>query len=77
MNHRGVYMLKRIFQVLAIVGIIAICIIAFVVPSNPNQIIPALTVMSFDKPLWLCIIIGGGFLYLISLYSIYDKLSNK
>ena len=70
-------MLKRIFQVLAIVGIIAICIIAFVVPSNPNQIIPALTVMSFDKPLWLCIIIGGGFLYLISLYSIYDKLSNK
>ena len=57
-------MLKRVFHVLA-----------FVIPSNPNQIIPALTVMSFDKPLWLCIIIGGGVIYLISLYSIYDKLN--
>ena len=70
-------MLKRVFQILGIIGFIAICILAFVIPSNPNQIIPALTVMSFDKPLWFCIIIGGGFIYLIILYSIYDRLINK
>ncbi len=69
--------LKRVFQLLGIIGFIAICILAFVIPSNPNQIIPALTVMSFDKPLWLCIIIGGGFIYLITLYSIYNKLNNN
>lgn len=68
-------MLKRVFHVLAIIGLIIISVLAFVIPSNPNQIIPALTVMSFDKPLWLCIIIGGGVIYLISLYSIYDKLN--
>lgn len=70
-------MLKRIFQILGILGFLIICVLAFVLPSNPNEIIPALTVMSFDKPLWLCIIIGGGFIYLISLYSIYDKITNK
>ena len=70
-------MLKRVFQILGIIGFIVICILAFVIPSNPNQIIPALTVMSFDKPLWLCIIIGGGFIYLITLYSIYNKLNNN
>ena len=58
-------MLKRVFQVLAVLGLIVISVLAFVVPSNPNEIIPAMTVMSFDKPLWLCIIVGGGFLYLI------------
>lgn len=67
-------MLKRIFQTLGAKGFIAICILAFVIPSNPNKVIPALSVMSFDKPLWLCIIIGGGFIYLITLYSIYDRL---
>lgn len=70
-------MLKRVFQVLAVLGLIVISVLAFVVPSNPNEIIPAMTVMSFDKPLWLCIIVVGGLLYLISLYSIYDKLSSK
>jgi hypothetical protein len=28
--------------------------------------------MSFDKPLWFCIMIGGSFLYLLILYSIFD-----
>lgn len=70
-------MLKRIFQLLGIIGFIVICILAFVIPSNPNEIIPAMTVMSFDKPLWLCIIVGGGFIYLITLYSIYNKIHNN
>lgn len=59
------------------IGFIAIVISAFTIPSNPYEIIPALTVMSFDKPLWVCIVFGGGFLYLLSLYSIYDLIDKK
>lgn len=70
-------MLKRIFQILGVIGFITICVLAFILPTNPNEIIPALSVMSFDKPLWLCIIIGGGFIYLISLNAIYDKINNR
>ena len=70
-------MLKRIFQILGVVGFITIYVLAFIVPTNPNEIIPALSVISFDKPLWLCIIIGGGFKYLIILYSIYDIINNR
>ncbi len=70
-------MLKRIFQVLAIVGLIVIGVLAFVLPSNPNEIIPAMSIVGFDKPLWLCIIVGGGFLYLIIIYYIYDIINNN
>ena len=69
--------MKRLFIGFAIVGFIAICILSFVIPKNPFEIIPAMTMVSFDKPVWLCGIIGGGFVYLMILYSIYDKLSNK
>ena len=70
-------MLKRIFQILGIIGFLIICLLAFIIPKNPYKIIPAMTMMSFDKPLWLCIIIGGGFIYLLTLYGIYDKIKNK
>lgn len=70
-------MTKRIFQLLGVIGIIAISVLAFVIPTNPYKTISALTMMSFDKPLWLCLIVGGGFIYLVTLYSIYDKLTNK
>ncbi len=70
-------MLKRLFQVLAIVGLLIISVLAFVLPTNPSETIPALTVMTFDKPLWLCIIVGGGFIYLIMLYSLYNIINNK
>lgn len=70
-------MLKIVFQILAILGLVIIGIIAFIVPNNPYEIIPAMTVASFDKPLWFCIIFGGGSLYLMILYYIYDKLEIK
>jgi len=66
--------MARAFQVIGVIGFIAICICAFTIPSNPNKIIPAMTVFSFDKPLWFCIIFGGGFLWLLTLLGIYDKL---
>lgn len=68
-------MKKRIFQILAIIGIIVICIMAFTIPKDPYKIIPAITYISFDKPLWFCIILSGGFIYLITLYYIYDKIT--
>lgn len=67
-------MLKTIFQILAIVGVIIICIIAFTIPTNPYEIIPAISMMGFDKPLWFAIIFGGGFMYLLILLGIYDKV---
>ncbi len=70
-------MLKRIFIIIGIISMIAISIMTFIIPNNPYEIIPALTIMSFDKPLWLCIIVGGGFIYLLILYSIYDKIEEK
>ena len=61
-------MLKKIFTILAIVGVLLICVLAFV---------PSMSIMGFDKPLWLCIIIGGSFIYLMILLAIYDKLKEK
>ncbi|MBE6144709.1 MAG: hypothetical protein E7169_03950 [Firmicutes bacterium] len=70
-------MLKIIFQVLAIVGVIIISILAFTLPSDPYEIIPAMSVMSFDKPLWACYMFGGSFLYLLVLLGIYDIVNKK
>lgn len=66
-------MRKSTFQLLAIIGVVIITILSFTVPSDPNEILPALTPFTFDKPVWLCGVIGGNFLYLIILYAIYDK----
>lgn len=66
-------MTRKIFQLLAIIGVVIISILSFTIPSNPNEILPALTPFSFDKPIWLCYVVGGNFLYLIVLYTIYDK----
>lgn len=66
-------MKKIIFQVLGVLGFIAIIISAFTIPSNPYEIVPSLTAIGFDKPLWLCIVVGGGFLYLVLFLAIYDK----
>lgn len=53
---------------------IIISILAFIIPDNPYEIVPAMAIMSFDKPLWLCYVVGGSFIYLIALYYIYDKV---
>lgn len=65
--------MKLIFQIIGVIGFIIICICAFTIPNNPYEIIPALTPMSFDKPLWFAIIFGGGFLYLLIIMALYDK----
>lgn len=66
---------KYLFYALAIIGVLIISICAFVIPENPYEIIKSLTSVTFDKPLWLNIIIGVSFMYLVVLYFIYDKLN--
>lgn len=67
--------MKRLFIILSFIGIIVIGILSFVLPTNPYEIIPAMTVISFDKPLWLCILVGGGFIYLVIIWTIYDMIT--
>ena len=70
-------MLKTKFQIIAIVGVIIISILSFTIPQNPYEIIPAITPMSFDKPLWFTLIVSCGILYLSLLWYIYDEVSKK
>lgn len=69
--------MKLIFQCLGVIGVGVIIVLAFTLPSNPYEIIPALTMMSFDKPLWLCIIISSSFFYLVALFSIYNGIEKR
>ena len=68
---------KYIFCGLAIIGILIISVCTFTIPNNPNETIKALTPMTFDRPLWLNIIIGFGSLYLIIIYGIYNYLGKE
>lgn len=70
-------MLETIFRIMAVVGVIIISILAFTLPQNPYEIIPAMSIMSFDKPLWFAIIVSGSFIYLCLLYELYDYLKEK
>ena len=49
-------MLKKIFTILAIVGVLLICVLAFVIPNNPNENIPSMSIMGFDKPPWVVVL---------------------
>lgn len=69
-------MYKILFEIMAILGYIMIVQFAFTIPQDPYIIIPSYTYMSFDKPLWLCIIMIGWFFYSIFLSEFYDFLNN-
>ena len=70
-------MLKIVFYVLGVIGVVIISILACVLPSDPYMIVPAMSVMSFDKPLWFAIIVSGFFIYLCLLYELYDYLEEQ
>lgn len=67
-------MLEKIFKILGVIGFVVICILSFIIPSNPLDIV--VKGVNYDYPLFLCIIMWGGLLYLIVLYGIY-LLTNK
>lgn len=68
--------MRRKFIITGLIGIIIICILSFIIPNNPYEMIPSFTYLSFDKPLWLCITLSGSFIYISLLYEIY-VLKNK
>lgn len=65
--------MKVLFVALGIIGVAIISVLSFVIPSNPYEIIPSLTMMHGDMPLWLMLIISLSFIYLLILWAIYDK----
>ena len=65
--------MKVLFVALGIIGVAIISILSFVIPSNPDEIIPSLTMMHGGMPLWLMLIISFSFIYLLILWAIYDK----
>lgn len=69
--------MKKSFIALSVIGSIIICILAVVLPKDPNLNIPSISVMGFDKPLWFAIDIVGIFFYNIILLAIYDKMKER
>ena len=67
-------MSKKIFNILSLLGYIIIIILSFILPNNPNEIIKSYTLITFDRPLWLNLIIIFTFFYSIILYQIYEKI---
>ena len=65
---------KILFIALAIVGVAIIITLSFMLPSNPYEIMPSVSMMYGDMPLWLIYSIEFSFLYLLILFAIYDKL---
>ena len=70
-------MLKIVFVLLGIIGMLIISFLAFQIPKNPFEIVPGMTLISFGKPLWLCILIIGIAIYLFVIYSIYKKIKKS
>ena len=77
LRREEVKIMLRLFIRLEIAGMVLISIMAFTIPSNPFEIIPAIGIEGFDKPLWLNIIIGFGFIYSVVLLIIYDRINRK
>lgn len=65
-------MLEKIFKILGIVGFIVICIMAFIIPSNPFEII---NTPNYAIPLFIDIIVIGSILYFLILYGIYSLIN--
>jgi len=61
----------RTFNILGIVGASIIFILSFIVPTNPFEIIKCAI---NDYPAFMIYGIGGGALYLLILYGIYNLI---
>ena len=64
--------MRKKFYLIGIIGVVLISILSFIIPKNPYETIPAITIFSFDKPLWLCLLISGNFIFLSILYGLYE-----
>lgn len=69
--------MKKIFIFLELIGILVIIILSFLLLKNPYEIIPAISITGFDKPLWLCVVIIFSFVYSIILMYIYETIKKR
>ena len=67
-------MINKIYWLLFVIGFIIICIFAFIVPTDPFEMIPSVSALSFDKPVWFEIILVGTFFYTLILSYTFDKI---
>ena len=63
--------MKKVFEILSLVGLSVILILSFIIPSNPFEIWKGITM---DYPLFMVYCVGGGALYLMVLWVIYSLL---
>lgn len=70
-------MMKKIFISFSIIGVFIILILSFIIPNNPFEMLPKIPESTFDKPVWLCILVIGSLIYLIILWSIYDFINER
>lgn len=67
---------ERFFWIIGIVIMLLIVCLAFTIPSEPTKIYKSITGL-FDLPIWLLIIMVGGFIDMVALISIYDKTERR
>ena len=63
--------MKKVFEILSLVGLSVILILSFIIPSNPFEVWKGITM---DYPLFMVYCVGGGALYLMVLWVIYSLL---
>ena len=63
--------MKKVFEILSLVGLAIIFVLSFIIPSNPFEVWKGIT---NDYPLFMVYLVGGGALYLMVLWVIYSLL---
>lgn len=67
---------ERGFWIVGIGVMLLITYLAFTIPNDPYKIYYSITGL-FDLPIWLLIIMVGGFIDMVALVSIYDKTERR
>ncbi len=63
--------MKKVFEILSLVGLGVIFVLSLVIPSNPFEVWKGI---NYDYPLFMVYLVGGGALYLMVLWVIYSLL---
>jgi len=77
MNRGDISSMKKLFIFTGLNGFLLICILAFKIPKDPYMTIHALTVYTFDRPMWFNFIVGWTGIYWYWLYYLYKYYVRK
>ena len=67
-------MLKKIFNLILIIGISAIFFFVYNILANPWKQIPSMIIYGVSNPLWLRLFVVISFFYIIFLSFLFNKL---